>query len=90
MNLLIAARDMAITAASDEPPALDADGRPIPYAWWVGETFMEVAVRAFFAGVPITIELRHDVGPEDREVVRKAILPPEPEPEPAPEPTPEP
>ncbi len=64
-----------------------ADGRPIPYRLWVGETFMEVFVRAFMPNVPVTIELGHDVGAEDRDVVRKAILPPVPEPAPEPEPT---
>lgn len=45
------------------------------YRWWVGEAFMEGFVEAFMKGVPVTIFLSHPVGPEDVEVIRRALLP---------------
>ncbi len=53
------------------------------YAWWVGEAFMEGFIEAT-SDVPVTINLRHPVGPEDRAVIRQflGIDAPTPGPEP--------
>lgn len=56
-----------------------------PYDSWVGEAFMEGFIEAFAPSVPVTIQLGHPVGPEDRAVIRIALgvdAEPEPEPEP--------
>ncbi len=45
------------------------------YAWWVGEAFMEGFVEAYMPKVVVTIQLRHPVGAEDRDVIRRALTP---------------
>ncbi len=51
------------------------------YGWWVGEAFMEGFIEAT-SDVPVTINLNHPVGPEDREVIRQFLGIDEPAPEP--------
>ncbi len=53
------------------------------YGWWTGEAFMEGFIEAT-SDVPVTINLNHPVGPEDRAVIRQflGIDTPAPEPEP--------
>jgi hypothetical protein len=57
------------------------------YAWWVGEAFMEGFIEAT-SDVPVTINLAHPVGAEDRSVIRQFlgidVSAPEPPPEPEP------
>jgi hypothetical protein len=42
------------------------------YGWWTGEAFMEGFIEAT-SDVPVTINLNHPVGPEDRTVIRQFL-----------------
>lgn len=42
------------------------------YDWWVGESLMAAFVR-FTSDVPVSIELNHPIGPEDRTVFREFL-----------------
>ncbi len=45
------------------------------YGWWCGEAFMEGFIEAYMPSIPVTINLNHPVGPEDRMAIRASLTP---------------
>jgi len=81
-------QQLAPTTPTDDGVPFHLDGHTCSwfdvgdYADWVGEAFMEGFIEAFAPSVPVTIQLNHPVGEEDRRVIRESLAVDAPEPEP--------